>query len=195
METRVANELAGDGELVARCRAGDRAAWGQLVERYSRYVYAIAVKGFRLPEADAEDVFQDAFLRIYERLGTLRDDGALRPWIAQVTRRLCLDRLADSSRRAPGVPDVGTEPEDERLGELEEAMDVRDALGALDPGCRELLDRFFARDEPYRVIAEALELPMGTVASRISRCLVKLRRQLAEGRNVHVRGSGGEEDG
>ncbi len=194
-EARVAPELVGDGELVARCRAGDQAAWGQLVERYSRYVYAIAVKGFRLPEADAEDVFQDAFLRIYERLGTLRDDEALRPWIAQVTRRLCLDRLADSSRRAPGASDAEAVVEDEGFGELEEAMDVREALGALDPGCRDLLDRFFARDESYRVIAEALELPMGTVASRISRCLVKLRRQLAEGRNDHAPGSGGEEDG
>ena len=97
--------IPGDGELVARCRAGDQEAWALLVERYSRYVYAIAVQGFRLAAADAEDVFQDTFLRVYERLETLRNDEALRPWIAQVTRRLCLDRLAAAgraSRRAAG---------------------------------------------------------------------------------------------
>ena len=61
------------------------------------------------------------------------------------------------------------------LDEIEEAFVVHEALRALDERCRELLDRFFARDEPYRVIAEALDLPMGTVASRISRCLDRLR--------------------
>ena len=77
-----------DAELVARCRAGDADAWNELVERFSRYVYAIAVEGFRLSEEDAEDVFQDVFTRVYTRLDTLRDDAALRPWIAQLTRRL-----------------------------------------------------------------------------------------------------------
>ena len=69
-------------------------------------------------------------------------------------------------------------------------MDVRDALASLDETCRELLDRFFARDEPYRVIADGLGLPMGTVASRISRCLGKLRGVLADGRNLPARESG-----
>ena len=47
-----------EAALVARCRSGDQAAWNELVERFSRYVYAIAVQAFRLPEHDAEDVFQ-----------------------------------------------------------------------------------------------------------------------------------------
>ena len=75
-----------DAELVARCRAGDRAAWDELVERFSRYVYAIATQAFRLPRHDAEDVFQEVFGRIYERLDTLRSDDAIRPWIGQLTR-------------------------------------------------------------------------------------------------------------
>jgi RNA polymerase sigma factor (sigma-70 family) len=172
-----------DAELVERCRAGDNAAWGLLVERYSRYVYAIAGRGFRLPDHDAEDVFQDVFLRVYQRLDSVRDPGALRPWIAQVTRRLCLDRLtAAKSEPETGDPDE-TESQD-TLAEIESAMDVQEAVRALDGRCRELLDRFFARDEPYRVIADELELPMGTVASRISRCLDKLRDVLGDdGRN------------
>ena len=168
-----------DAELVDRCRAGDHAAWGLLVERYSRYVYAIAGRGFRLPDHDAEDVFQDVFLRVYQRLDSMRDPGALRPWIGQVTRRLCLDRLA----AARGEPETGDPDETESgdsLAEIESAMDVQDALRALDERCRELLDRFFARDEPYRVIADELDLPMGTVASRISRCLDKLRDVLGQ---------------
>ena len=74
--------------------------------------------------------------------------------------------------------------------DIEQAMDVRDALGSMDRTCREMLDRFFARDETYRTIADALDVPMGTVASRISRCLDKLRQRL-EGRNLAPYGSGG----
>ena len=84
---------ATDAELVQRCRTGDDNAWRELVDRFSRYVYAISVQGFRLPQQDAEDVFQEVFARVYERLGSLRDDEAVRPWIAQLTRRLCIDRL------------------------------------------------------------------------------------------------------
>jgi DNA-directed RNA polymerase specialized sigma24 family protein len=61
----------------------------------------------------------------------------------------------------------------------------------LPENCREILDRFFARDESYRTIGEALELPAGTIASRISRCLVKLKDQL-EGRNQLATQSGGQ---
>src|SRR4051795_12273414 len=80
-----------DGELAARCRLGDDEAWRMLVDRFSRYVYGIAVQGFRLPPHEAEDVFQEVFARAYERLDSLRDDEALRPWLAQLTRRLWLD--------------------------------------------------------------------------------------------------------
>ncbi len=61
-----------DAQLVTRCRAGDRDAWNELVERYSRYVYAIAARGYRLTGTDAEDIFQDVFLRVYDRLDSLR---------------------------------------------------------------------------------------------------------------------------
>ena len=90
-----------DAELVARCRAGDEAAWAELVERFSRYVYAIAVQGYRLPQPDAEDVFQEVFARAYERLDRLRDDAAVRPWLAQLTRNLCVDKLRDKARVEP----------------------------------------------------------------------------------------------
>ena len=82
-----------DAQLVARCRAGDEAAWALLVDRFSRYVYSISTGAFRLSEPDAEDVFQEVFTRVYTRLDKLRDDSALRPWIGQLTRRLCIDRL------------------------------------------------------------------------------------------------------
>jgi RNA polymerase sigma factor (sigma-70 family) len=172
-----------DAQLVALCRANDVQAWAELVERFSRYVHAIVTRGYRLGEADAEDVFQEVFARTYQHLDRLRDDEAIRPWIAQLTRRLCVDRLRAAGRESPESEEVFERAElDDRLERLEEAVVVRDALAELSDDCREILDRFFARDETYRMIAAALQIPMGTAASRISRCLTRLRAIL-EGRN------------
>jgi RNA polymerase sigma factor (sigma-70 family) len=181
-----------DAALVARCRVGDDDAWRELVERFSRYVYAIAVQGFRLSQQDAEDVFQDVFARVYERLGSLRDDDALRPWIAQLTRRVCIDRLRAGSRESDAdLADLPEQPAEDALTALEEAFDVHEAMADLPQNCQQILDRFFARDESYRTIGDTLGLPAGTIASRISRCLDKLRDTF-EGRNVPPAASGGQ---
>jgi RNA polymerase sigma factor (sigma-70 family) len=180
-----------DAQLVARCRAGDDDAWRELVERFSRYVYAIVVQAYRLPEHDAEDVFQEVFTRAYTNLHKLRDDDAIRPWLAQLTRRLCIDSLRAGAREQPG-DEAFEEPvdADDKISRLDEALAVHDALATLPGHCQEILDRFFARDESYRRIGEALDLPPGTIASRISRCLVKLRAHM-EGRNPAADRSGG----
>ena len=168
-----------DAELVGACRAGDPEAWAELVARYSRYVYAIASRGFRLSDEDAEDVFQDVFTRIYTRLDSLRDDSALRPWIAQLTRRRCLDLIA--ARRDVPAEEL-TEEGATDLSDIEEAFEVREALATLPDACQDILDRFFTRDQSYKTIADELEIPSGTIASRIARCLGRLRSEL-EGRN------------
>jgi RNA polymerase sigma factor (sigma-70 family) len=177
-----------DAQLVERCRAGEAAAWNELVERFSRYVYAISVRAFGLSEVDAEDVFQDVFARTFERLDSLRDDAALRPWLAQLTRNACIDKLRAGSREDL-TEDPEAEASDAAIEQLDDALTVHEGLRALSGDCREILDRFFARDESYRAIGEALELPAGTIASRISRCLGKLRVQL-EGRNPGIGASG-----
>jgi RNA polymerase sigma factor (sigma-70 family) len=168
-----------DAELVAACREGSDGAWDELVARFDRYVYAICVQGFRLPPSDAEDVFQDVFGKVYEQLDKLRDDDALRPWLAQLTRRTCIDKLRASSRELVS-DDCEPRGMDDLVSELDDALTVRAALELLPAECQEILDRFFARDESYRTISEALSLPPGTIASRISRCLDKLKTTLED---------------
>jgi RNA polymerase sigma-70 factor (ECF subfamily) len=180
LESMVAQAIS-DSQLVARCRQGDAGAWNELVERFSRYVYAICTHGFRLAKHDAEDVFQDVFTRVYTHLDRLRDDEAFRPWLAQLTRRTCIDKLRTGSREAP-VEELEPPELDETLATLDEALTVHGAMAELPENCQEILDRFFARDESYRTIGEALGLPAGTIASRISRCLDKLKSLLEETR-------------
>ena len=187
---------ASDAELVSRCLANEQAAWEELVDRYARYVYAIAARVYRLEPGDAEDVFQEVFARVFERLGTLRDGEALRPWIAQTTRRCASTRSGETAARRP--PTSSPTACDEGLAQLDEALTVHAALASLSPDCREILDRFFARDESYRTIGEELDLPSGTIASRISRCLSRLRdvlepdpdRPRREGRKTPATASG-----
>jgi RNA polymerase sigma factor (sigma-70 family) len=176
--------------LVDRCRRGDRDAWRDLVAEYSRYVYAIIMRGYRLPESDAEDVFQEVFARVFERLETLRDDDALRGWIAQVTRNLCADHLR-RARPTEELTEATVGGVDDRVADIDDALAVRQALRRLPAGCAEILDRFFCRDEPYRTISQALGIPAGTIASRISRCLGRLRREM-DGRDGGPDASGGE---
>lgn len=167
-----------DAQLVSRCRDGDPAAWNEFVERFSRYVYAICGRGFRLAQHDAEDVFQEVFSRAFQRLPELRNDEAVRPWLAQLTRRLCIDKLRLLARDTP-VDDEPDEGEvDDVLVALDDAMAVRAALDTVGDPCREILDRFFCRDESYRTIGDDLEIPAGTIASRISRCLEKVRAEM-----------------
>ena len=177
--------LVADSDLVAGCKRGEQAAWDELVNRFSRYVYAISTQAYGMRQHDAEDIFQEVFARIYERLDELRDEGAIRPWIGTLTRRLCIDRL-----RAGAHEHLDEEPMDHReidreteeaMERLDESFEIHELLRALPEHCGEILDRFFARDESYAAIGEALGLAPGTVASRISRCLGRLRRKL-EGR-------------
>src|SRR5438094_4244179 len=127
-----------DSELVARCRSGDQQAWAELVDRFSRYVYAISVQAFRLPDSDAEDVFQEVFARAYQHLDKLRDDAAVRPWLAQLTRRLCIDRLRATARERPVADDeLGATEADETLTLLDEALTVHEALAAAPEHCRD----------------------------------------------------------
>lgn len=168
-----------DAALVKRCRAGDDSAWALLVERFSRYVYAICSQGFRLGRHDAEDVFQDVFTRAYENLSKLRNDDAIRPWLAQLTRRLCIDRIRESTREAP-AEEVEPDGLDELIETLDDALTVREAMARIGEPCGDMLDRFFARDQSYRTIGDELDLPAGTIASRISRCLEKLKAAMED---------------
>ena len=166
-----------DADLVAGCLGGQPEAWAGLIHRYSRYVMAIAVRGHGLAEDAAEEIHQEVFVRTHRHLGRLRDPDALKSWIAQLTRRLCIDNLRAAARIAEDA-EVDDEPAEDVLGRLELALTVRQAMEKLAPDTAEMLDRFFARDESYATISETMGIAPGTIGSRISRGLARLRAEL-----------------
>ena len=130
------------------------------MRRFSRYVLAIAQQGFRMSPDDAEDVFQEVFARTYERLGDLRSDEALRPWIAQLTRRLCIDRIRAGARGTADPAAIEQEGWTTPWTSSTRRCRCSEALEAMPDACREILDRFFRRDESYAVIGAALGIAL-----------------------------------
>jgi DNA-directed RNA polymerase specialized sigma24 family protein len=162
-----------DTQLVELARGGDMDAWGALVDRYSSYVHAIAVRGFGLHDRDADEVFQEVFRRLYADLGAIR--GELRGPVGAATRTLCL------RRRTAAAPEPSTAVV---LLQIEAAMDVHGALGLLDDPGRDLLRRFFVWNQSYRTIADELDLPITAVPAHVAHALDDLCDLLAAERDA-----------
>jgi RNA polymerase sigma-70 factor (ECF subfamily) len=165
-----------DSDVVRRCLQGDPDAWAELVHRYANSVYAIARRQFGLEPCDADDVFQETFSRTYQHLPRLRSHEAIGPYIRQIARRTCIDHLTKPN--ATPVAEINTGVDEGSIQRMEQKIVLRQALDRLPPINREVIDRFFLRDECYRTISQALDLPHGTIASRIARGLERVRAEL-----------------
>ena len=172
---------ADDAELVRRCLAGDEEAWASLVEHHAGYLYAVAVKGFRFSQQEAEDVLQETIAQVYEHLAEYRGTGPLGAWMGAIARNVARQRMRSRSRHPESaLPEEAADSTQQRaLDAVEESLLVADALARLEPPCGEVLRRFFVMDQRYAEIASTMRIPAGTVASRIARCLVRLRQVLA----------------
>lgn len=171
-----------DAQLVKRCLAADEEAWAILIERYADYVYALAVRGFRFHPEEAEEVLQDTMLHVYEHLGDYQGTGRLRAWIGAIAQNVARQRVRSRSRHPESsLPDDASDAaQQQALEAVEEALLAREALAQLEAPCREILRKFFALDQRYADIAREMGIAEGTVASRIARCLARLRQILSQ---------------
>jgi RNA polymerase sigma factor (sigma-70 family) len=171
------------GELISAASAGDVEAWRALVDRHVGLVLSVCHQ-FRLSEQDAQDIAQTVWLRLVERLGTLRDPQALVGWLVTTTRNECIGVWRTSRRQIPTTPatvfalwdDPDATPSDQRLLEAERHHALREALGQLPSHCRRLLSLLFA-DPPmsYDEVGRELGVSKGYIGPTRARCLVKLR--------------------
>lgn len=165
--------------------AGEReAAFHELVQRYQRRVFAVCVRVLGSP-ADAEDAVQETFVRLARGAAGFRGDAKLSTWLYRVARNVCTDHVRYDARR-PSTPveditAVGTEPvADDVIGARETAMTVEGALAQLDEQSRMLLLLVAVEGLSYAEAAAAVDLPVGTVKSRVSRARVRLGELLAD---------------
>jgi RNA polymerase sigma-70 factor, ECF subfamily len=176
-----------DRELVERCQRGDLAAFEALVEKYRQRVWRLAVNVLRDQE-DAWDVAQEAFVRAWQALPTFRGQSAFYTWLFRIAMNLASDRLRQrgASGRAFGTERVPEEdferlmvdqdsgPDDE-AARTETRARIERALAALPAHHRTIIMLSDLEGLSYKEIAEVLDIPMGTVMSRLHNARKRLR--------------------
>jgi RNA polymerase sigma-70 factor, ECF subfamily len=174
-----------DGDLVRRCKSGDDRAWGELVEKYGKKIYGIAYH-LTYDRSEAEELTQDCLLKVWENLDRYEPSGAsLLAWIAALSRNLCIDHYRKRKREkgfrfisddAVAVMLPGTDDPQADALKRERARLLLDAIGDLPD---ELAQVVLLRDLDgldYREIGDFLNLPDGTVKSRLNRARIELAK-------------------
>jgi RNA polymerase sigma-70 factor (ECF subfamily) len=181
VEGRPLDELA----LVERARTGDVNAYEALVQQYQQLAYRVAYQVTR-DAADAEDAAQEAFVNVYYALGRFRPGAPFKPWLCRIVanearnRRMAAHRrtaLAERAQRAQASGEAAPSPE--AAAEADEfRATLVDTLGRLRDDDRLILSYRLFFDFSEADMAEALKIPKGTVKSRLSRALTRLRAAL-----------------
>jgi RNA polymerase sigma factor (sigma-70 family) len=175
-------------QCVRLARAGDGAAWSELVRRFEGVLRAV-VGGYRLSSADASDVVQTTWLRLAENLSRLRDPSRVGAWLATTARRECVRTLRKSARELPAEhppepPHRDVLPVDRTLLRADRDAELWSTFARLPVRDQNLLRMLIADSQPsYEEIGRALAMPIGSIGPTRGRALGRLRRalQLSEG--------------
>jgi RNA polymerase sigma-70 factor (ECF subfamily) len=172
---------APDGELVRRFLAGDAGAATELITRHERRVYAVCLRVLGNPD-DAADAAQDALLAMIRKLDGFRGEAAFTTWLYRVAMNVCYDHLRRAKRR-PMLrrDDDAPAPEpalDDHADAVAGAHDVAAALEQVPEDFRVAIVLADVHDLPYDEIAKVLDLPVGTVKSRVHRGRIALAKAL-----------------
>jgi RNA polymerase sigma-70 factor (ECF subfamily) len=170
--------------LVARLRTSDARAFEELVIAYQHRVFAVAARTLG-NRAEAEEIAQEVFVRVHRAIGGFRGDAKLSTWIYSITSRLCLNRLATTERRLTreddetlarvpsGSPDAAEELERRQLQTA-----LHQAIAALPEDRRIVVVLRDVEGLSYEEIAQALDLELGTVRSRLHRARLELKERM-----------------
>ena len=169
------------------CLRGSEGAWAALLDKYKNLIFSIPIKQ-GMARDDAAEIFQRVCLLLLAELKHLRQPAALPMWLIRVTTHECLRWRRQEqpyAGREPGEAQLALARDeapvpDEMLARLGEEQMLREAVVALSPRCRQLVEMLFFENppRPYEEAARSLGLATGSIAFIRSRCLTRLRRQL-----------------
>lgn len=177
-------DTAQDDDAIRRCLAGDREAFGEIVERYKRPLYAVA---YRLlgDSGLAEDAVQETFLRAYRALGRFRLGAPLAPWLYRIATNLCHDLGWNRARQTIGLNEDqaarqadSSEQPDEALARRETHRRVREAVAGLPEKYRVLVVMAHQQGMSYEAICQVTGEPMTIVKNRLYRARQMLKDKL-----------------
>lgn len=178
--------------LVEKAQAGDRSAYGALIERFQPTVYAIALSRLRNP-AEAQELTQEVFLQGMKKLPQLRDPQCFAGWLRQITVRMAINRLTRHGPLQKTEPAVlenaeasGASPL-EALVKAEQAAELYRGLDRLKPIDRATLMAFYIRGRSLKQMSREFETPIGTIKRRLHVARIRLRKALERGANFKTR--------
>ena len=166
---------ADDTELVSACAANESEAFRELLTRYRRPAVTLAYQMLGNAE-DAEDAAQEAFVRVFQSIPDFRGQAAFSTWLYRIVTNLCLGKMR---RDRPSIAlDSVAEPAtaDSPARRVTEGLLARDVLARMSPQLRAILLLRDQEELSYREISAALNLPLGTVRSRLSKARSAFRR-------------------
>ena len=178
-------------DLIQQWQSGDSSAFETLFRRYKDMVFRTALLAVS-DECQAEDMLQEAFVKVYKSRGKFKgDENGFRQWLYRITINICID----SHRREPASPfsleemgEAGFEPAETApaYAKFEEKDAIWKAMKSLDGKHRLVVILRYFHELPYEEIAEILDIPIGTVKSRLNTAIRTLRGALAdeEGKEV-----------
>ncbi len=180
-----------DEQLARAAMTGDREAFGALAVRLRVPLIAYLAGVLDVPPGsgptrhDAEEIAQDAFLAAWEKLTTLRDPARVRGWIYRIVHNLAMDRI----RKPQPASLLADLPEPIDDGKPRRIAPLIDALAQLSERHRDVIARKHFNGATCEAIAEQLDIPPGTVRSRLSRAYARLRSILASQEAEETAGS------
>ncbi len=189
VSTGMGDRLDADAQLVERCLKGEEMAWEDLVKSHTRRVYSICYR-FTSKDSEAQDLTQEVFLRVFKNLRSFRSgEGTFAVWLSRLTRNLLIDhyRRTRHDRATDSIEDQlqALEEKTASIGRTDgilagrEASEVlQQALGKLSPELRETVILRDLEELEYKEIASVLNVPEGTVKSRLNRGRAELARFL-----------------
>ncbi len=174
-----------DAELISRCQQGDEDAFKSLVERYKNFVFALVSRGIGDPSR-VEDVAQEAFLRVYRGLPYFRGEARLSTWLYRIVANLCAQErsrggaieLSLDERDDEGRERIQPAAVDTTITDLEMRDRLEKAIARLPLTYRLLIAGHYFNGSRYEDLAEALDMPLGTVKTQLHRAKRELRRLL-----------------
>jgi RNA polymerase sigma-70 factor (ECF subfamily) len=173
---------APDADLVARAKKGEEDAFAELVRRHERRVYNLAYRMLGRAE-DARDASQEAFVSCYRNLRRYRAEAAFGTWLHRIALNACYDVLRKRAREPVDLNEgVGESASGDPAEQASAAVDVQHALTRIPEEFRAVVIMHDVQGFPYEDIAAMLEVPIGTVKSRLHRGRVALATELRTGR-------------
>ena len=175
-------DVASERELVERCRGGDEAAFQQLVDTYKNLVFALIARS--VPDRSrADDLAQDVFLRVHRGLTYFRGDARLATWIYRIVANVCSEQRSErplplslDDERSGAAAAHGSA--DRQFSDLELRDRLEKAIARLPQNQRLLIAAHYLQGVQYEDLAEAFNLPLGTVKTQLYRAKRQLRRLL-----------------